>query len=115
MTIRRVVPDLKTEDLEAARNFYTELLGFRVGMDMGSLVTLVSPSNPTAQITLQEAGEPELTIEVEDVDRVYEAALQQRADVVYPLTDEEWGVRRFFVRAPDGRVINVMMHRVEEV
>ena len=27
--------------------------------------------------------------------------------MVYPLTDEPWGVRRFFVRAPGGHVINV--------
>jgi hypothetical protein len=26
------------------------------------------------------------------------------------LTTEEWGVRRFFVRAPDGNVINVVRH-----
>jgi len=25
---------------------------------------------------------------------------------VYPLTDEPWGVRRFFVRDPDGEVLD---------
>ena len=30
--------------------------------------------------------------------------------MVYPLTDEPWGVRRFFVRAPGGHVINVAQH-----
>jgi len=30
---------------------------------------------------------------------------------VYPLTDEPWGVRRFFVRDPNGVVLNVMSHR----
>ena len=28
-----------------------------------------------------------------------------------PLTDEEWGLRRFFVRDPNGAVINVTEHR----
>ena len=33
------------------------------------------------------------------------------AEIVYPLTDEEWGLRRFFVRDPNGAVINVTEHR----
>ena len=33
------------------------------------------------------------------------------ADDVHPLTTEAWGVRRFFVRAPDGNVVNVVRHR----
>ena len=32
------------------------------------------------------------------------------AEIVYPLTDEEWGLRRFFVRDPNGAVINVTEH-----
>ena len=31
--------------------------------------------------------------------------------VVYPLTDEPWGVRRFFVTDPNGVIINVMNHQ----
>jgi hypothetical protein len=29
---------------------------------------------------------------------------------VYELTDEEWGVRRFFVKEPSGVIVNVMAH-----
>jgi hypothetical protein len=29
---------------------------------------------------------------------------------VKPLATEAWGVRRFFVRAPDGNVINIVNH-----
>jgi catechol 2,3-dioxygenase-like lactoylglutathione lyase family enzyme len=29
-------------------------------------------------------------------------------EIVHPLTDEPWGVRRFFVRAPDGNVLNIV-------
>ena len=32
-------------------------------------------------------------------------------EIVHPLTTESWGVRRFFVRAPDGNVFNVVQHR----
>ena len=31
-------------------------------------------------------------------------------EIVHPLTEEPWGVRRFFVRAPDGNVINMVSH-----
>ena len=32
------------------------------------------------------------------------------AEIVYPLTEEDWGLRRFFVRDPNGAVINVTEH-----
>ncbi len=114
MTIRRVVPNLACRSVDATREFYVDLLGFEVAMNMGWIVTLASPENPTAQISLS-AGEPDptdggpvLTIEVRDVDDVHARALAAKVDVVLPLRDEEWGVRRFFMRDPDGRVVNVM-------
>jgi uncharacterized glyoxalase superfamily protein PhnB len=53
---------------------------------------------------------PDVSVEVDDVDAAHEAALRAGAEVVHPLTDEPWGVRRFFVRDPDGRVVNVLTH-----
>jgi catechol 2,3-dioxygenase-like lactoylglutathione lyase family enzyme len=115
MSIRRVVPDIISNRIDESRKFYTEFLGFDVAMDMGSVVTLASPSNPTAQITLvRETGSaaphPNLTIEVADVNAVHANAVALGLQVVYPLTDEPWGVRRFFVTDPNGMVINVMSH-----
>jgi predicted enzyme related to lactoylglutathione lyase len=114
MSIRRVVPDITCNRIHESRKFYTEILGFDVAMDMDWVVTLASPSNPTAQITLvQDTGSeppPNMTIEVDDVDAVHAKAVGLAAQVVYPLTDEPWGVRRFFVTDPNGVVINVMSH-----
>jgi catechol 2,3-dioxygenase-like lactoylglutathione lyase family enzyme len=115
MTIRRVVPDITCKQIDESRKFYTEFLGFDVAMDMDFVVTLASPSNPTAQITLVRKTEsaeaqPNMTIEVADVDAVYAKATELGLQVVYPLTDESWGVRRFFVTDPNGVVINVMSH-----
>lgn len=31
-------------------------------------------------------------------------------DVAYPLTDEPWGVRRFYVRDPAGKLLNILSH-----
>ena len=119
MGIRRVVPDIASKDINASREFYTELIGMTVGMDMGFVMTLVSPSNPTAQVTLvrddSAAGvQPNMSIEVADVDEIHGRAVAQGRKIVYPLTDEPWGVRRFFVVDPNGVIINVLSHLAEE-
>jgi uncharacterized glyoxalase superfamily protein PhnB len=54
---------------------------------------------------------PDVSIEVDDVDEVYDRALAAGAEIVYPITDEEWGLHRFFVRDPNGAVTNVTEHR----
>ena len=54
---------------------------------------------------------PDVSIEVDDVDAVFDRAVEAGAEIVYPLTDEDWGLRRFFVRDPNGAVINVTEHR----
>ena len=116
MSIRRVVPDITSDRLVESRKFYTEFLGFDIAMDLGWVVTFSAPGNPTAQITLlgetgSTAPHPNLSIEVEDVSAVHAKAVVLGLRVVYPLTDEPWGVRRFFVTDPNGVVINVMSHR----
>jgi predicted enzyme related to lactoylglutathione lyase len=116
MSIRRVVPNIQTDRLGESRRFFTEFLGFVVAMDLEWIVTLVSPSNPTAQISLVRgpaaAGPNALTlsIEVEDVDSMHARALAMGVPIVYPLTTEPWGVRRFHVTDPNGVLINVMSH-----
>ncbi|WP_432185989.1 VOC family protein [Streptomyces sp. Tue6028] len=118
MTVRRIVPDVHVESEEAmvtSRDFYG-LLGFEEVMHLGWVMTLASPSNPTAQIsffTEERTGPvvPDLSVEVEDVEAVYEQVLASGAEVVRELREEEWGVRRFFVRDPNGRVVNVLEHR----
>ena len=117
MSIKRVVPDIVSERIEESRKFYMEFLGFDVAMDMGWVLTFASPSNPTAQITLVRGSEkatlhPNLSIEVED-DAVHARAVALGLQIVYPLTNEPWGVRRFFVTDPNGVIINVLSHHSE--
>jgi catechol 2,3-dioxygenase-like lactoylglutathione lyase family enzyme len=49
MSIRRAVPNIVSDTPDESRRFYAGLLGFQVAMDMGWIITFVSPSNPTAQ------------------------------------------------------------------
>jgi catechol 2,3-dioxygenase-like lactoylglutathione lyase family enzyme len=115
MSVKRIVPDIKSKHLDASRQFYVDVLGLEVAMDMGFIVTLVSPSNSTAQVNLMRDDEastilPQISIEVADVDDVHSRAVSGGLNIVYPLTNEPWGVRRFFVTDPNGIVINVMCH-----
>ena len=119
MTIRRAIPNLLADDLAKSREFYAGFLGFDVGMDEDGFMMFASPSNRTAQITLAERNNPgkdrgvsvaRVSVEVEDVDKLHEEAVRRGLEIVYPLTNEPWGIRRFFVKDPDGTVINVAMH-----
>ncbi|ONK11694.1 VOC family protein [Streptomyces sp. MP131-18] len=115
MSIRRVVPDIRTDAMEESRDFYG-LMGFEEVMNHGWVLTLAAPGNPTAQITFMSHDEtapvvPDVSVEVDDVDAVHTAMRESGAEIVHSLRDEEWGVRRFFVRDPNGRVVNVLSHR----
>jgi catechol 2,3-dioxygenase-like lactoylglutathione lyase family enzyme len=110
MSIKRVVPDIKSKRLEDSRAFYVDFLGLKVAMDLGFVVTFVSPGNATAQINVMRDDNPStllanMSIEVEDVDEVHASAIERRPEIVYPLTDEPWGVRRFFVVDPNGIIL----------
>ena len=115
MAVRRVVPDFQAADPAAGTEFYVEVLGLEVAMDLGWIVTFAAPGNPTAQISLMRrdasaAVQPDASVEVDDVDAAHAAAQRLGYEIVHPLTDEPWGVRRFFVREPSGRVLNVLSH-----
>jgi catechol 2,3-dioxygenase-like lactoylglutathione lyase family enzyme len=119
MSIRRAIPVVVTEDPQGTRAFYEDFLGFRVGMEQKGFLMLVSPSEPTTQVIVSwddpEAMDPsvqrvDISIEVANVDEAHADALARGLDIVYPLTDEPWGIRRFFVREPSGTVVNVATH-----
>ena len=116
MGVKRIVPDFQSPDPAASRAFYEGVLGLEVAMDLGWITTFAAPGNPTAQLSvIQEDASAELqadvSIEVDDVDVAHAAAVRLGCEIVHPLTDEPWGVRRFFVREPTGRVLNILAHR----
>lgn len=118
MNVRRIVPNVRSERLDESRAFYTAVLGLDAWTDLGWIYTFSSPANETAQLSVvrddaSRSIHPDVTVEVEDVDDVHARALAAGAEVVRPLADEPWGVRRFFVRDPNGVVLNVMTHRAE--
>jgi catechol 2,3-dioxygenase-like lactoylglutathione lyase family enzyme len=115
MAVRRVVPNVHSEAPRESREFYG-LLGFEEVMNHGWIMTLASPGEPKAQVSFMARDEtapvvPDMSVEVDDVDAAYAALRESGAEIVHPLQDEEWGVRRFFVRDPNGRVVNGLGHR----
>ena len=115
MTVLRIVADLLAPDPRAVAGFYRDLLGLEPVMDLGFIVTLASdaPSHPQLSIMSEggsDAEVPTLSIEVDDVDAAHARASELGIEIVYPLVDEPWGVRRFFVRDPGGRTLNILSH-----
>ncbi|HWH95884.1 MAG TPA: VOC family protein [Baekduia sp.] len=116
MAVKRIVADLHADDPDASRSFYQDVLGLEVAMDRGWIVTFASPGDRRVQLSVM-AGDasapvaPDVSVEVDDVDAAHAAAIARGDEIVHPLTDEPWGVRRFFVRDPSGKVINILVHR----
>jgi catechol 2,3-dioxygenase-like lactoylglutathione lyase family enzyme len=115
MTISRAVPNIRSDRPAETRDFFADLFGFEVAMDLDWVMTLASPDDPAVQITIisSDMAAPGISVGVADVDAVHAKAVEQGLDIAYPLRDEAWGVRRFMLREPSGTVINVVSHLPE--
>jgi catechol 2,3-dioxygenase-like lactoylglutathione lyase family enzyme len=108
------VPNIRSDRPAETRDFFVELLGFEVAMDIGWVVTVTSPANPAVQVNIisnDDPAAPGISVEVADVDAVHARAVEQGLEIAYSLRDEEWGVRRFMLREPSGTLVNVVSHR----
>lgn len=115
MSIKRIVPNIESETPQKSIEFYEGFLGLKVAMDMDWIITFISESNATSQVSVirnkdADAPHPDVSIEVEDVNQMFAKAKDQKIEIVYPITDEPWGVRRFFVKDPNGKIINILSH-----
>ena len=114
MNLLRAVPILTVTDVDAAIREYSDLLGLDVLMNLGWVATLGTGGG--AQFSVMDIDRsapcnPHMSVEVPDVDDAYQRAQDNGVDIVHPLQDEDWGVRRFFLRTSAGHVVNVLSHR----
>ena len=116
MAVRRIVANISAADPAMARAFYEELLGLKLVMDFGWILTFASdelPGMPQVSV-MSEGGSgtpvPDLSIEVDDVDEIHGRAVAAGFEITYAITNEPWGVRRFFVRDPFGKIVNILSH-----
>ncbi|MDQ3989005.1 MAG: glyoxalase [Actinomycetota bacterium] len=115
MTVQRIVPNVPVAEPRAGDGFYRGFLGLEPAFDLGWIVSYRSPWHPAVQVSLvsSDATAPvdsALSVGVLDVDQLHVEALRRGYEIVHPLTDEPWGVRRFFVRDPQGTVVNLVAH-----
>ena len=116
MTVRRIVSNIAVNDPEASKRFYQDILGLDLLMDHGWIATYGNAETAAVQISFATEGGsgadvPDLSIEVDDVDAMLAAMLAAGFAIVYGPADEPWGVRRFYVRDPFGRLVNILAHR----
>ena len=115
MAVKRIVANIGTDDLASARAFYCDVLDMKVGMDLGWIVTFVADSSAAPQVSVASSGGsgtsvPDLSIEVDNFDEVHRRVVAAGFAVEYGPVTEVWGVRRFYVRDPLGRLVNVLTH-----
>ena len=114
MKINRAVPNIRSDRPVETRDFFVDLLGFETAMDIEWVITVASPTDPTAQLNIisnDDPAAPGISVEVDDVDAVHARAVESGLEIAYPLRDEPWGVRRFMLREPSGTTVNVLSHR----
>ncbi|TCC93109.1 VOC family protein [Pedobacter hiemivivus] len=115
MKVKRIVSDVFTPDLNAADVFYRDILNLDLLMDHGWIRTYGSSELMTVQLSFASEGGsgtavPDLSIEVDDVNEAWEKFTNAGFDIEYGPVDEPWGVRRFYVRDPFGKLINILSH-----
>lgn len=115
MNVKRIVANIETQNISKAKHFYEEILGLEQIMNMGFIVTYGSDEKMATQINfLSEGGSgtpvPDLSIEVNDLDDALTRIKEAEIPIVYGPVEEPWKVRRFFVRDPFGKLINILTH-----
>jgi len=116
MKVRRIVANIETQDAAAAKRFYQDVLGLDMLMDQGWIVTYGSAEKMQVQVSFMVQGGsgtpvPDLSIEVDDVEAALQGMKAAGFAIEYGPADEPWGVRRFYVRDPLGRLVNILSHR----
>lgn len=116
MRASRIMANLHVADIQAARSFYTDYLGLSTEeFNLGWVARYASPdTGANVQLLTHDAtalDDPVISVHTDDIEGAYQQAQQLGYEIVHQITTEPWGVRRFFVRAPDGNVINIVHHR----
>ena len=116
MTVLRIVTNIATDSVPDVRKFNSDLFGLDAVMDHGWLVTLASRETTIPQLSIASEGGsgtpvPDLSIEVDDLDAALARIGKAKVAIEYGPADEPWGVRRFYVRDPFGKLVNILVHR----
>lgn len=115
MEVKRIVSNVAASDLQKADAFYKEVLGLQTLMDLGWIRTYGSGATMPVQVSVASQGGsgtavPDMSIEVDDVEDALRKVRKAGIPIEYGPATETWGVRRFFVRDPFGKLVNILQH-----
>jgi catechol 2,3-dioxygenase-like lactoylglutathione lyase family enzyme len=115
MAVKRIVANIATQHAGYAQGFYGDILGLHVVMDQGWIVTFAAEGSAAPQISVATAGGsgtpvPDLSIEVDNLKEIHQRVLAAGLPIEYGPKSEPWGVTRFYVRDPFGRLVNILAH-----
>lgn len=115
MKVKRIVPNILTPDPSKAKVFYQDILGLEILMDHGWIQTYGSDQKAPVQVSFAREGGsgsslPYLSIEIDDLDEALKRFKEAGIPIEYGPVTEPWGVRRFFVKDPFGKLINIVSH-----
>lgn len=125
MKIRDLYPLITTPLLAETRDFYVRHFGFQVGFEASWFLYLIGPGEEGARGAVLAFMHPDhpsdppgperfdgrgmiLTVEVGDAAAAFRRLGDGGAPILYPLTDEAWGQRRFMTRDPAGVMVDVV-------
>ena len=115
MTVKRIVANIAADDLDRGKKFYADILGLEVAMDLGWILTFAADGAAAPQISIAKEGGsgtpvPDISIEVDNITEVHQRVLAAGFRVEYGPRTEPWGLTRFYVRDPFGRLVNILAH-----
>lgn len=115
MKVLRIVANFQTNDVQLADAFYRDVLELELSMDHGWIRTYTSSARMAVQVSFASEGGsgtpvPQLSIEVADLDEALRRVRKAAIPIEYGPVSEPWGVRRFYVRDPFGKLINILQH-----
>ena len=113
-----------TDKIAETRAFYTEVLDFGVTFenefylllhtpDKQNEISFLLPNHPTQQPLFHKPFNGQgmyLTIEVEDVDKIYKSLKKKGIEIKIDLRDEPWGDRHFAISDPNGIGIDIVKY-----
>lgn len=115
MQVKRIVANIAAADTAPAKRFYGDILGLDLLMDHGWIVTYGLDEKAMVQVSIASEGGsgtpvPDISIEVDDLDAALARMRAAGVPLEYGPAEEPWGVRRFHVRDPFGRLVNILTH-----
>ena len=117
-----------TAKLAETKAFYTQILEFGVTFenefyllmhtpDKASEISFLLPEHPSQQPLFHKPFSGEgmyLTIEVEDVDKIYNELKKKGVEIKIDIRNEPWGDRHFAIQDPNGIGIDIVKYTPQQ-